>query len=368
MYFPCYSKNTLTFWLEVLVIKRLNGAALLLVLSIPFFTSCGGNTSDHIPSPLVLELATSQLGGEPEGDTTTIMVEPTCEDFRSETIVTADQIEVQASIKRCAVKHNDLDRLFYIFIPETYRSSTVYQPLLFSLHGYTSSAILNMRYTGVKKIASEEGFIAVFPQGSILRSTGATHWNVGGWTLGSTADDLKFVESLIDFMTMRYRLDPSRIYSTGMSNGGFMSYHLACHLGEKIAAVASVTGSMTPETFRSCEPVRPIPVLQIHGRQDETVPYQGNSNMKGIDEVMKYWKDSNRCNDMPEVRILPDLTDDGLGGTFTTYADCQNDVEVTLYLLDGLAHRWPLQNEADLDAPTTIWHFLSRYNLSLIHI
>ena len=85
--------------------------------------------------------------------------------------------------------------------------------------------------------------------------------------------------------------------------------------------------------------------------------------MKGIDEVMNFWKASNRCNDAPAVIILPDLTDDGLSGSIATYTDCQNDAEVVLYLLEGLAHRWPLQNEADLDAPTTIWHFLSRHNL-----
>ena len=347
----------------MLVIKRFTSEALSLVFSIAFVTSCGGSSNDPVSSPGVWAPDSSQLRDFSEGNPTTPAEEPTCEDFRSEMIITDDQIEVRASTKRCTMKQNDLSRFFYIFIPDTYIRSTVNQPLLLSLHGYTSSAIINMRYTGVKEVASKEGFIAVFPQGSILSSTGATHWNVGGWTLGSTVDDVEFLNRLIDFMTMRYRLDTSRIYSIGMSNGGFMSYHLACNLGEKIAAVASVTGSMTPETYKSCEPDRPIPIMQIHGKQDETVPYLGNDNMKGIDEVMNFWKASNRCNDAPVVRILPDLTDDGLGGTIATYTDCQNDAEVVLYLLEGLAHRWPLQNEADLDAPTTIWHFLSRHTL-----
>ena len=108
----------------------------------------------------------SQLRDFSEGDPTTAE-EPTCEDFRSEMIIIDDQIEVRASTKRCTMKQNDLSRLFYIFIPDTYSRSTVNQPLLFSLHGYTSSAIINMRYTGVKEVASKEGFIAVFPQGSI---------------------------------------------------------------------------------------------------------------------------------------------------------------------------------------------------------
>ena len=288
------------------------------------------------------------------------MVEPTCEDFRSETIVTEDQIEVQASIKRCTVKHNDLDRLFYIFIPETYSSSTVYQPLLFSLHGYTSSAILNMRYTGVKKIASEEGFIAVFPQGSILRSTGATHWNVGGWTLGSTADDLQFIESLIDFMTMRYRLDPSRIYSTGMSNGGYMSYKLACDLSSRIAGVVSVTGSMTVETEEGCNPSHPTSVAQIHGLEDSVVSYYGNTFSKPIEEVMDYWVAHNNCTSEPSSS---DIGGSNGGGIHDVYSGCDNLTNVELYLMTNMGHNWPNLNNHDLQASATVWNFLSKYDI-----
>ena len=62
-----------------------------------------------------------------------------------------------------------------------------------------------------------------------------------------------------------------------MSNGGFMSYHLACNLSSKIAAIASVTGSMSKQTYESCSPEHPTPVLQIHGTLDGTVPFDGNS-------------------------------------------------------------------------------------------
>ena len=103
-------------------------------------------------------------------------------------------------------------------------------------------------------------------------------------------------------MLTQYRIDPDRIYSTGMSNGGFMSYRLACELGTKIAAIASVTGSMTPETLEACNPAHPTSVLQIHGVLDNTVPRSGNDEMKPIDEVMTFWQINNRCNETPETK------------------------------------------------------------------
>ena len=98
-----------------------------------------------------------------------------------------------------------------------------------------------MAYTGFNDIASEENFIVVYPQGSYFNGT--THWNVGGWTLGSSVDDVAFIDFLIDAISEDYLIDSERIYSTGMSNGGYMSFLLACQLSERIAAIASGAGS-----------------------------------------------------------------------------------------------------------------------------
>ena len=69
-------------------------------------------------------------------------------------------------------------------------------PLLFCMHGWGSSNEVIMAYTGFNDIASEENFIVVYPQGSYFNGT--THWNVGGWTLGSSVDDVAFIDFLID--------------------------------------------------------------------------------------------------------------------------------------------------------------------------
>ena len=287
---------------------------------------------------------------------------PSCEEYESENAATETQTQTPTNLQRCSFRHDDLDRVFYLYVPVSYASSTSALPILLSLHGYTSSALRHLNYAGFGSLASKESFIVVYPQGSILQSTGSTHWNAGRWTNGSTTDDVDFIETMIDYLTTNFRVDPDRIYSTGMSNGGFMSYRLACELGNKIAAIASVTGSMSPEMLSSCNPNHPTSAMQIHGSLDRVVPYEGNSGMSPIEEVMAYWGEINRCNSSPDSDALPDLTGDGSGGTVTQYRNCQNDVEVTLYLLDSMGHEWPLSGAHDLDAPSVIWEFLSRYN------
>ena len=338
---------------------------LQLVLVLFLITSCGGGSGSGSQPSQVQTPAQASPNTSGSTSTTTDRADnttPNCSEYQSETASSETQTETPVNVQRCALRHGGLDRVFYMYIPASYTSSSDNQPLLFSLHGYTSSALTNLSYTGFESPANANGFIVIYPQGSILQSTGATHWNVGGWTTSSTTDDVNYIETIIDYMLTEYRIDPDRIYSTGMSNGGFMSYRLACELGTKIAAIASVTGSMTPETLEACNPAHPTSVLQIHGVLDNTVPRSGNDGMKPIDEVMTFWQINNRCNETPETKVISDLTLDGFGGTQTNYPDCQNGVEVTLFLLDKMGHEWPLSGAHDVNAPTAIWNFLSRFN------
>ena len=84
--------------------------------------------------------------------------------------------------------------------------------------------------------------------------------------------------------------------------------------------------------------------------------------MKAIEDVIDYWIQNNRCDDTPDTEVIPDLNQDGSGGMKTSFMNCQNEVEVTLYLLDSMEHEWPLGDKHDLDSPSTIWQFLSRFN------
>ena len=255
------------------------------------------------------------------------------------------------------IVYDNVIRQFYIYLGSTYQSTS---PVLFSLHGYTSRALWNMNYTGFQSIADEFGFIVVFPQGTLLPATGQTHWNVGGWTTRSITDDVGFLNEVIDFLDDEYSINLKKIYSTGMSNGGYMSYKLACDLSSRIAAVVSVTGSMTVETVEGCNPSHPTSIAQIHGLEDSVVSYYGNAFSKPIEEVMDYWVDHNNCSSEPNTS---DIGGSNGGGIHDVYSGCDNQTSVELFLMTNMGHDWPNINDHDLQASTTIWDFLSKYDI-----
>lgn len=257
----------------------------------------------------------------------------------------------------CSVIHDEKNRQFFIYQGSSYSGNA---PILFVLHGYTSRALWIMNYSGFQSIADEFGFLVIYPQGTLLPSTGQTHWNVGGWTTSSTTDDVSFINSLINFIDDEYSIDPKRIYSTGMSNGGYMSYKLACDLSSKIAAVVSVTGSMTNQTVDGCNPAHPTSVAQIHGLQDSVVSYYGSAWSKPIEEVMEYWANNNNCSNESNSY---EITGSNGGGTHDVFSECDNQTSVELFLMNNMGHDWPSLNNHDIQASTTIWDFLSKYDI-----
>ena len=173
----------------------------------------------------------------------------------------------QTNTRKCSFTHNGVLREYYVYTPSSYTPSSN-APLLFIFHGYGSSATNILFYSDFQDRAEQDGFILVYPQGSLLN--GVTHWNVGGWTIGSTVDDVGFTEDVIDIITSEYYINTDRIYSTGMSNGGYMSYGLACN-SSKFAAIASVTGSMTPEIDNNCAPDHPCLLYTSPSPRDATL-------------------------------------------------------------------------------------------------
>ena len=220
------------------------------------------------------------------------------------------------------INYENIDRTFILYVPSSYRQfyKTTF---VFNFHGYGSNASEQMAYGDLRSQADANGFILVHPE-ALDDIYGTSYWNIKGWSQ-SVHDDVKFTENLINLLMDKYSINAERIYSTGMSNGGFFSFHLACNLNASFAAVASVTGSMTKSTFDSCNPRKPTPVMQIHGSLDFTVPYKGldTRNMKPIMDVMEYWKINNECDDY--VLSLPGILPGTTSWTETyQYSNCLN--------------------------------------------
>ena len=267
-----------------------------------------------------------------------------------------------------SINHDGLQRDYILYVPANYTGAQNV-PLLFNFHGYTSDATAQMYYGDFRPIADTAGFIIVHPQGK-LDGSGQTHFNVG-WG-GSSIDDLGFTSALIDSLMLDYAIDADRVYSTGMSNGGFMSFHLACNLSNRIAAIASVTGSMVPATLSNCAASHPTPIMQIHGTADGTVNYSGGGGISAsITSVLTHWSNYNNCDQTAVQTNMPNIsTSDNCTAVKYEYLNGDNCTEVVHFKIMGGGHTWPGAPIAigvtnyDINASKEIWNFLSRYDIN----
>jgi len=264
--------------------------------------------------------------------------------------------------------HNGIQRDYILYIPAIYDGSTDV-PLVLNFHGYGSNANEQMFYGDFRDIADTEGFLLVHPQGTIIN--GDQQWNVGFLGNGNTTDDVGFTEALIDELANLYTINLDRVYATGMSNGGFMSFLLACQLSEKIAAVASVTGSMTPDTYDACNAQQPTPILQIHGTGDSNVLYNGDTWTRSIEDVISYWVNYNNCETSPTTTALTDINrSDGSTVEHIIYSGGDNGVTTEHMKIIGGGHTWPSSaitlpgTNQDINASMEIWHFFSKFDIN----
>ena len=279
----------------------------------------------------------------------------------------AFSISAQQTINGSMI-HDGIQRDYILYIPAIYDGNTDV-PLILNFHGFGSNANQQLVYGDFRDIADKEGFLLVHPEGTLLN--GNQHWNVGSFTIGSTTDDVSFTEALIDELANLYAINLDRVYATGMSNGGYMSFLLACQLSEKIAAVASVTGSMTPETYNACNAQHPTPILQIHGTGDSTVPYNGDTWTRSIEDVISYWANYNNCETNPTTTALADIDpSDGSTVEHIVYIDGDNGLTTEHMKVIGGGHTWPGSafnfpgTNYDINASMEIWQFFSRFDIN----
>ncbi len=262
------------------------------------------------------------------------------------------------------ISHGGLTREYRLYIPAAYTGNKAV-PLVFNLHGYSSNNTQQELYTNFKPIADTANFIMCLPNGTLDLSSNR-YWAVG--FAPSPVDDVSFINLLIDSLSSKYNIDAKRIFSTGMSNGGFMSYSLACQLSNRIAAIASVTGSMTPTQRSNCNPGRTVPVMQIHGTADATVPYIGTALYSPIDTLIADWVKQNGCTGSPTKTDVPNtvLTDLSTAERFD-YTNCAPGGEVVFYKVENGGHTWPGAalnigvTNMDFSASREIWKFFLRY-------
>jgi polyhydroxybutyrate depolymerase len=258
-----------------------------------------------------------------------------------------------------SININGIYRSFITYIPLINQPSEP-TPLVFNLHGMSSNALQQMIYGDFRGIADTANFIIVHPQG-LLNITGETHWNLGQ----SSVDDIGFLNSLYSYIVSNYNINLDKVYSTGMSNGGYMSYFLACNMSDKIAAIASVTGAMGSFTQLNCNPTHPTPVMEIHGTADSNVLF--NEIFNGLE----YWRDYNNCNLIADTTVILDFNFEDLSSVeHIVYNNGDNGVTTELFKIINGGHTWPGSSISigatnyDIDASIEIWKFFSRYDIN----
>ena len=256
-----------------------------------------------------------------------------------------------------------------VFVPANYSDN---MPLILNLHGYTSNAFQQVFYSNMNAVAEQNDFMVVYPDGTTDQN-GIAFWN--SEILGESVNDLGYLETLIDSMITNYNIDPTRVYMCGMSNGGFMSYYSACELSTRIAAIASVTGTMNNAIYDNCNPERAVPVLEIHGTADGTVPYNGASStgsfqsMIPIEEVVDFWVNHNNCTIESEQELEDISTSDMSTVTHFKYTGGDNGSSVEHYRINDGGHTWPgsiiplPSTNHDIIASEVIWDFFKQYTI-----
>lgn len=279
-------------------------------------------------------------------------------------------ISYSQSIQRLFV-HNNLNRIYRIHVPAVY-DTTKAVPLVMAFHGLGDQAS-NFQGVGFSQLANQDTFIVIYPQATVDQFFGATAWNAGvgafGFFLSSSVDDVGFVSSLIDSLSNEFLIDSNRIYATGFSLGGFMSERLACELNHRLAAIASVSGTIGNAI--TCTPGNPLPVLHMHGTADSTVTYMGEFAIPGfgytkvglsVDELVNNWTDIDNCTQPVVLDSLPNNVNDGLRIERYTYGQCEQESEFIFYKIYNGVHTWLRSPQNDIDATETIWEFFQTHS------
>lgn len=240
-------------------------------------------------------------------------------------------------------------------------------PLLIYFHGAGGHAWPEMQSARFKDVADENNFLLVYPQASIWDQPDIPSWNINDF---NPVDDLGFIREMLKQLIHDYPIDEKRVYITGMSSGGYMTYYLAFKMGEKFAAIAPVSGLPVEYTVHNetigCE----LPLLHMHGTLDATVSYHGGYQSLSVDSAISCFVRNNHCNPVPEVSQLPDInTTDGSTITVYNYTGPYTHKDVVLYKINGGGHGWPgASNDSgankDIVAENEIWNFFRKYALN----
>jgi len=247
-------------------------------------------------------------------------------------------------------------RTYIVHLPSNYNPNNQY-PLIINLHGLNSDAAQQESYSQFDIVADNNNFIVVYPNA-----------NEGSWVINSTSD-VDFISHLIDTIRSNYTCN-NCLFLTGMSQGGFLVYKLACSLLQPIKAIAVVSGNMSQNLQNNCAISTGIPVMHFHGTSDPLVNYNGTIGIPTVPTTINWWVDQNNCDTNPVFTLLPDTNlSDNSNVEKYYYGGGINGSEITFFKIINGGHTWPGatsippfgETNLDINASQTIGSFFSQY-------
>ncbi len=260
-------------------------------------------------------------------------------------------------------QHGGLTREYILYKPA---NLPINAPLVFVFHGYGGDGQTIMSYSNMNTIADQNGFAVCYPEGTL--AWGDQFFDVGYDFINWSVDDVGFSVALANHLQTTHQLDSNRTFSTGLSNGGDISYLLACEASTTFRAIAPVAGMILANIYNNCNATVPIPVFEIHGTNDNVTYYNGDmTNSDGwgaylsIPATIDFFKDENNLTVLT-VDTLADIDpNDGSIIERNIYSSPNTINEVWLYKVIGGGHDWPGSwGNMDIDISQEIWNFFSQ--------
>ena len=278
-----------------------------------------------------------------------------------------------------ALVHKGAKRTYQLFDPKMVERPA----LVIMLHGGGGNAANAVNMSQFNALAAKEGFIVAYPDGSGRMYPNLLTWNAGhccAYAMEQKVDDVGFISALIDKLVTERKVDPSRVYVTGMSNGAMMSHRLGIELSDKVAGIAPVVGALFGDER---PPKGPVPAMIIVGAEDKIVPGKGGPLRVGdetggrlaarrpsadrpviaADGAPEYWARSNGCKSKGPSTETPTAV-------HVKWTECTADADVEYYVVARNGHAWPGgragrsaadQPTPNFDASRVIWEFFKAH-------
>lgn len=232
--------------------------------------------------------------------------------------------------KRVSVSGRDV----YVYAPAGLKDNS---PLLMSFHGMDQDPNYQQSNTHWEAVADTAGFVVVYPKGA----TGYSTWDISG------DQDTRWITQIIDQMAKDYKIDTKRVYMSGFSMGGMLSYHAMGKIADKIAAFAPCSGYLMMGAGTA---QRPVPIFHTHGTSDNVVGYDG------LENNLKNYRDQFKCPSQAQVENNHPNSENK--ATLYTWGPCENGIYVKHLKLEGRQHS---PSKADV---SDIWNFVKGYDLN----